>query len=200
MRLLQSGLPYCLWPHAASVYLFNKNRSWGISRLAGKTAYEARHGEPYVKELIPFGCEVVYHDHELASKDKFEPRGSKGMFLDYSASGAIKILDLESLKKYAEEGGTIRLVVTKNAKVNPASFPASELKLEIDVTFDFDPAETGVYQCSVCNLWRAWRSSTAPRAAAGGVHTPRIRGAVTAPACAQRLLPSTQSGQRLRWR
>ena len=45
-------------------------------------------------------------------------------------------------------------MVTKIAKVSPASFPASELKLEIDVTFDFDPADTGVYQCSVCNLWR----------------------------------------------
>ena len=51
----------------------------GISRLAGRAAYEARYGEPYIKDIIPFGCEVVYHDHELAGKDKFEPRGSRGM-------------------------------------------------------------------------------------------------------------------------
>ena len=91
--------------------------------MGGKTADEARYGEPYIQEFNPFGCEVVYHDHELANKEKFEPRGNKGVFLVYAASGAFKRLDLESLKKYIEEGGVIRVIATKNARVNPIALP-----------------------------------------------------------------------------
>ena len=36
---------------------------------------------------MPFGGHCADHDQELADKDKFEPRGSSGVFADYAASG-----------------------------------------------------------------------------------------------------------------
>ena len=47
-------------------------------------------------------------------------------------------------------------------QANPTVFPAADLKLSLDTTFDFDVEESGIFHCATCSLWRGVRQITCP--------------------------------------
>ena len=169
--LLQSGLPYACWEDAAVVWVFNRNRFTPISRLDGRTPYEGRFGKPYSGILFPYGCKVIYHDQELASKAKFEPRGSVGCFTGYHVSGAIKIIDLDSLCNHVERGTALKIVVTKNAKVDPHAFPARALG-PFDIDISLSEESFGITTCGRCNKARGAEGQELTCPACRGRHRP----------------------------
>jgi len=104
--LLASGLPHRFWPHAVRHCCTSRN----VSRRpdGSSTPWELRHGEKFKGKMIPFGAAVTYLRPDkgqrkgAAKKLKYDPSGSKGVFLGWHMAPGIQfrgdylIADLDS--------------------------------------------------------------------------------------------------------
>ena len=62
---------------------------------------------------------------DATSRDKFDPRGTRGVHIGYAQQGAIQILDLES---FAND--EFRIHISRDFQANRAKFPFKELKVD----------------------------------------------------------------------
>ena len=120
--LAQSGLSHLWWPHAAKCYVHARNV---VPRAPGEaTPWHDRFGEKWHGPLFPFGCMVVYRPpNPYKSRQKFAPRGRKGIFLSFFLlpgniwKGDFVVADLEEMVNNID--GKIRTYRIKEARLPP---------------------------------------------------------------------------------
>ena len=131
--LAKSGLSHLWWPHAAKCYVHARNV---VPRAPGDaTPWHDRFGEKWHGPLFPFGCMVVYRPpNPYKSRQKFAPRGRKGIFLSYFLlpgniwKGDFVVADLEEMVNNID--GKIRTFRIKEARLPPQGivFPLREAR------------------------------------------------------------------------
>lgn len=120
--LLQSGLPSTFWAEAVATACHIRNRC-PTSTLEGITPYEKWTGSlPSLNHMRVFGSTVYVLDKD-SSKDKFDPRSNKGIFVGYPReSKGYRIWLLDSKK----------IVVARDVKFLESNPHSSENLDEID--------------------------------------------------------------------
>ena len=103
--LLQSGLNESWWQILWNVTPICETSQ--IYCLMGKTPYERRFGQPFIRPIIPFGSLVEYHSCNCEGQSRIHQFGKKvlpGLFIGYALyaggiwKGGILIADLEELE------------------------------------------------------------------------------------------------------
>ena len=145
--LAKSGLSHLWWPHAAKCYVHARNV---VPRAPGEaTPWHDRFGEKWHGPLFPFGCMVVYRPPDpYKSRQKFAPRGRKGIFLSYFLlpgniwKGDFVVADLEEMVNNID--GKIRTFRIKEARLPPQGieFPLREARDRV-LTRQTDEAVAG---------------------------------------------------------
>ena len=89
---------------------------------SGQTPYEEYRGRPFAGTVIPFGCRVLFLEHNQEKKDerlKFEPKSKDGVFLGYAQYGGSLVLDVAAFR----DKKAIRVVTTRDTTIRDNEFP-----------------------------------------------------------------------------
>ena len=96
-----ASAPRRFWSYAMRTYCFNSNRR-KIVKKSGKTAHEFTWNQPSRRELMPLGCELRHIPQKREAEytlHKSDAWNRRGIFLGYSAGGAVEPLDFEKYTK-----------------------------------------------------------------------------------------------------
>jgi hypothetical protein len=126
--LLQSGLPFFLWPEAVKTAVYLRNRLPSRS-TPGKTPYEVLTGKrPNLSHLRIFGCDAYAHIPKEKRKGSLGPRSKKLIFVGYDTSAkGYRLVDPAANYR--------SIVVARDVTFNEAVFrrePDAELNEGVD--------------------------------------------------------------------
>ena len=90
--------------------------------MSEKTPYEEYRGRPFAGTIVPFGCRVLFLEHNQEKKDerlKFAEQSKDGVFLGYAQYGGNLILDVAAFR----DKKTVRVVTTWDTTIQADEFP-----------------------------------------------------------------------------
>ena len=119
-----------LWSRACHVFEYNYEKKHVLKSgpFEWMAPFKATWGVDYKGDLLTFGCSCSYlaRTDGVLGRDKFDPRGTPGIFVDYKTEGAVEVIDLKTLR----EEKTIRTVVTRDFQADTQVFPLRDITMK----------------------------------------------------------------------